>query len=177
MKQIPLTQGYFSVVNDDDYEFLMQWKWHAVIEESGRICAVRNSPSINGRSKLLYMHRIILDAPGDKVVDHKNGNALDNQRSNLRICTQAENVRNRGKARNNSSGFCGVSKNGKGLQAKIGLNGKEIYLGTFPTPEQAAEAYDRAAMIHHGEFARLNFPEKKLVYAVENLIGFEPGKK
>jgi hypothetical protein len=93
------------------------------------------------------------------LVDHRNGNGLDNRRINLRLCTDAQNRANRRLQRNNKSGFKGVflnAKNGKFL-AHVQVNKKTFYLGSFVSPIDAAKAYDKAAKLHFGEFARLNF--------------------
>jgi len=105
------------------------------------------------------MHRVIVNAPKDKFVDHRNGNPLDNQKHNLRLCSNAENGRNRGKNKNNTTGYCGVIKNGKKYQAAIKIGGKRLCFGSYHTPEEAARAYDVGAIKYHGEFARLNFPQ------------------
>lgn len=105
------------------------------------------------------MHRVIMNAPKGLEVDHINGNKLDNRRDNLRLCTKSENQRNQHTSRGKSR-FKGVySKVGK-WQASLTCNSKTVYIGLFSTEEAAARAYDRAALEHFGEFARLNFPEE-----------------
>jgi len=163
MKEIPLTKGYVALVDDEDYEWLMQWKWHVSISRSSPRAA-RNI----GRGRQLFMHRAIMDAPPDKQVDHKDLCGLNNQRSNLRLCSNAENNRNKGKRPNNTVGYCGVVRSGKGFMPKIKINGKQLYFGTFPTPELAAKARDIAAIKYYGEFAHLNFPEEN--YALHSHV-------
>jgi hypothetical protein len=96
------------------------------------------------------------------VVDHIDGNGLNNTRANLRICTIAENVRSSRRRTDNGSGYKGVGfhkASGKWV-ARIVTNGEKMYLGLYESPEQAAAVYDLAAHKYHGEFARLNFPER-----------------
>ena len=104
------------------------------------------------------MHREIAGLTwGDKlVVDHINGNPLDNRRTNLRVCTNAENMRNRGKNKNNTSGFKGVTyfKFAKLWKAQIKVDRKGVFLGYFKTPEAAHQAYCEAAAKYHGDFAK-----------------------
>jgi len=177
MKEIPLTKGYVALVDDEDYEWLMQWKWFSMVQKSGHVSAARNAKTVGGKRGTIRMHRVIIAAEPIMQVDHINGNPLDNRRCNLRQCSHTQNVRNRRVRVDNSSDYCGVTVHKLGFRARVAVNGKDIHIGVYPKKTEAAYARDRAAMIHHGEFARLNFPEKKLVYAVENLIGFEPGKK
>jgi hypothetical protein len=92
------------------------------------------------------------------VVDHINGDTLDNRRANLRVCTKSENNRNRRKLHPTTSRFKGVYKNTKPWIALIECNGKQFVLGRFASEEEAALAYDKAAKEHFGSFARLNFP-------------------
>ncbi len=108
-----------------------------------------------GRSTLL-MHRLLL--PDAEYVDHINGDRLDNRRENLRACSCSQNLANRGKNKNNTSGFKGVtwSKSSKKWQAQLKLGGKMKYLGVFDVPKDAALAYDRAAVLYFGEFAKTN---------------------
>lgn len=109
----------------------------------------------------MSMHRFIMDAPKGQQVDHINGNKLDNRKSNLRICSHSENLRNQRKPKDNKSGFKGVSwhKGAKRWCAEIRSNGKRHHLGYFDTAEDAAKAYDIAATLIHGDYARLNFPK------------------
>ena len=101
--------------------------------------------------------RLIMDAPNECVVDHINGNPLDNRRANLRLCTQAENNLNRGATKGSFKGVWIDKRYGSWI-AQIGHNGKRRHLGSFATPEDAARAYDTAARELHGNFAHLNFP-------------------
>lgn len=162
MRQIKLTRGQFALVDDEDYEYLSQFKWQVTINKNkpNSYYATRSFP-INGVWKSIGMHREIMNASANTLVDHIDGNSLNNQKQNLRICTQAENLRNRGKNKSNTSGYKGVYFNGKKWIAKIKSNYVSYSLGTFPTPEMAARAYDEKAKELHGSFANLNFPEGK----------------
>lgn len=149
MKLIPLTQGKSTVVDDDDYELLSLRKWHYL--KIGY--AARRT-----EEQYIYMHREIMSAPTGMEVDHINGDGLDNRRSNLRVCTHAENMRNRKLAKDNTSGYIGVTwnKERSKWQSQIGVSGKNINIGCFPAIEDAARAYNEAAKKYFGEFARLN---------------------
>lgn len=151
MKEITLSQGYIALVDDEDYTRVSQHRWYA-----GN-CAGKIYPrsSAGKKNKKMYLHRFLMQPPPGLEVDHINGNTLDNTRKNLRICTQAENRRNYD-GNNSKSGYKGVMGKNSKWQARIKLDRKEIYLGVFATKELAAQAYNRAAHIYHGEFARLN---------------------
>ena len=95
MKLIPLTRGLFAQVDDEDFEFLSQWRWHANLKPYA-VCGVDAG---SGTRTSMYMHRLIMSPTGKDVVDHIDGDSLNNTRSNLRICTHAENLRNRGPAK------------------------------------------------------------------------------
>lgn len=113
-----------------------------------------------GNITTTYLHRFIIDAPRGSIVDHANGDTMDNRRSNLRIASHQQNMSNSQRRKTNTSGYKGVQLrcDGKKWLARIQVNKKTIHLGSFETREDAARAYDAAAIQHFGEFARLNFP-------------------
>jgi len=103
--------------------------------------------------KKVLASRLLMNPQNGMVVDHINGDTLDNRRSNLRVCTQAQNLRNRKMSKCSSSGFKGVYATGERWRARITSKGDRFYLGSFDNPEAAHEAYCRAAKILHGDFA------------------------
>lgn len=152
---IALTRGRFALVDAADYDALSAHRWHF----DGYYASRRGPEFAPGRSEHIYMHRAIVGAPADLEVDHRNADKLDNRRGNLRLASRRQNVVNAGKSRRNTSGFKGVSwhaQRGR-WRASIRANGRQVHLGLFDDPAAAARAYDSAAMVHHGEFARLNF--------------------
>lgn len=154
-KQILLTQGKYTLVDDDVFEYLNQFKWFA--SKGGQtFYAARN---IGRPQKRELIHRVITGAPNSMWVDHIDGNGLNNQKSNLRLATSSQNAKNRRKGIDNKSGYKGVSwqVRDKKWQAYITVSGERIHLGYFGNPVEAAYAYDQAAIKYHGEFASLNF--------------------
>jgi len=160
MKTIPLTKGRVALVDDDDYEHLNQMKWHLSEPEPypKAVHTVYPRPCPTGTvGKRLIMHRLILNAPPDKVVDHIDGNTLNNQKSNLRLADRHQNGCNAITSKRNTSGFKGVSKGKSGRWiAQISCKRKWFWLGSYATKKEAAVAYDVAAMMLHGEFAKTN---------------------
>lgn len=151
MKKIELTQGKVALVDDEDYEYLNQWKWH--YDDHGY--AVRNSPRTNGKQKTILMHRIVVGATDSMEVDHINHNRLDNRGCNLRECTRSQNRMNILNYCNNTSGKKGVawSKSHNKWRAEIGFQGKKIRLGYYDDIEKANEAYNNATKKYFGDFA------------------------
>lgn len=152
--EIPLTQGFVAIVDVGDYDLVAGRKWHAVRRRSGIVYAATNVPQPDGRQRPLTMHRVILE--GSERVDHINGVGLDNRRSNLRPATHTENMQNRKRHSNNTSGYKGVYAARGRWRAAIRANGQKHNLGYFDSPEDAAAAYDEASRLLHGEFSRPN---------------------
>jgi HNH endonuclease/AP2 domain len=148
--EIPLTQGKVTIVDDIDAD-LAAFKWRAHKIE-GIYYADRKGT--------ILLHRVILARMLGRplgrrdFVDHIDRDGLNNRRTNLRLASPAENTRNRGMQRNNTSGFRGVYPvpNSKTYKAVISIDGKVTYLGAFPTPEEAYVAYCEAARKYYGEF-------------------------
>jgi len=155
MKEIELTRGYKAIVDDEDYEYLNQYKWHARVATK-KVYAVRRMPKI--RTLKMIMHREIIQAPDGLFVDHINGNGLDNRKSNLRLCTRSQNNANSEKIAGTSSKYKGVSwinHHGKWF-ASIRVHGKAYNLGGYSNEMLAALAYNEAALKYFGEFAKIN---------------------
>ena len=160
-KKIPLGglkgSGKYIFIDTEDFELVEKYKWsenidgyaNAHIPDSGR-------SSVTG--KIILIHSLLIKAPKGMVTDHINGNKLDNRRKNLRICTRSQNLCNRGKQLNNTSGFKGVSwdKGKKKWEANIQTKGVFKFLGYFEDKIDAAKEYDKAATKYHRNFAKLN---------------------
>jgi len=155
MRKIKLTQGKHALVDDADYEYLKQLKWR-YYPNRGSSTGYAIS-RFNGDRKVIYMHRVLLEPDLLEKVDHRNGNGLDNRRKNLRICTHAENTRNRRVSKNNTSGFTGVKrfklKYTYKWRATICYNWKIISLGLFKLKSDAVKARKEAEKKLYGEFA------------------------
>lgn len=152
MKQVPLTKGMVALVDDEDFERVMQHSWCA--NKVGKIWYAQSR--IKGKAVL--MHRFILDVPCGKNTDHVNHDGLDNRRSNIRACSQSQNCANSGMRANNKNGFKGVLANHKGRSwcARIRKDYKQYYFCGFKTREEAARKYDQVATEWFGEFALTN---------------------
>ncbi len=165
-KRIKLTWGKYAIVDADDYDRLRSYNW----------CALEGSQTFYAKTfhlsgAILSMHRLILNAPKGLFVDHIDHNGLNNRKSNLRLCTNQQNLRNKLPKPGCSSKYKGVSwsKARNKFRAKIVHNGKAIHLGYFDSEIDAARAYDKKAHEVFGEFAYLNFPfllNLELIYNV-----------
>lgn len=157
IRLIALTKGQVTTVSAHRYEDLMRFNWAVIWSEQGQcFYAVRHGKK--GEKSFIYMHRYIAGDPPYHT-DHHDGNTLNNTDENIRAAEFWQNASNRGKQRNNTSGYKGVFKNGKkGWMAKLAHKGKQIYIGTYKTTADAARQYDIRAIELYGEFARTNFP-------------------
>lgn len=157
MKKLKLTQNKYALVDDEDFDYLNQWKWHCA---KGDKYVARREYFVGGKgkSKIVYMHRLIMNTPEGMETDHINRNGLDNRRENLRICTGAENRFNHKLISTNKTGYHGVywdklkGKWGVGISIK----GKHKGLGYYENIKKAALAYNEAAILYRGKFANLN---------------------
>jgi hypothetical protein len=158
---IPLTKGQHTTIDEEDLPLLGHYKWQALRTPSGNYYAVRTQWTPDGKSHRVAMHRVIAGALDGEEVDHWDGDGLNNTRQNLRRTDKAHNQANRGTPRSNRwSGYKGVVFDPKRVanpwQAYIGTDSERESLGSYDTAEKAAEAYNRAAIVRYGEFARLN---------------------
>ena len=157
MKKIPLPDGLCTLVDNEDYPRVKKYTWFTSKGKYGPSC-VRTSKKTHGIQKTLLLHRVIMNAKHEEVVDHINHNALDNRKMNLRTCSRSENSRNM-KLRIHSSRFKGVSWHERANKwvAYIWLFGKGTkYLGLFSNEIEAGKAYNCAALKYFGEFGYLN---------------------
>ena len=151
--------GSFAVIDASDIHIVSGRRWFGV--PSGRTMYAVSYRMREGKTIATPLHRLILSAPQDTEVDHRDGNGLNNLRSNLRFCLPEENNRNRKKSiALLSSRFKGVCKvrGETRFRAQIGFDGKRKFLGRFTSEEEAARAYDKAARDFHKEFSSTNFP-------------------
>lgn len=155
MATFTLRHGHILLLDDVDAHLGEQYNWFPEPNGSGTCYAIAKHEQAR-----LTLHRILIDAPCHLMVDHINGNGLDNRRSNLRLATNSQNQANRRLLSLNTSGFRGVTFNKacNKWQAGIKLQGKSYHLGLFTQAEDAARAYDQKSIEMFGEFARLNFP-------------------
>lgn len=154
MAEITLTRNKITIIDDEDLELISRYKWYAHRNKSGNWYA---SSTING--VMTRMHSLLLGTRS--LIDHKNGDGLDNRRENLRLATLSQNVANSKKRKGCTSQYKGVSwsKTENKWAAEIYINGTRIFIGLFSNEVLAAQSYDTYALAYFGEFARLNFPK------------------
>lgn len=160
MVELRIRTGETVLIDDDDMPLVSGFSWRSKTNDKGSSSVCGQSPAGSGLPRIVQLHRLIMGIDGPDV-DHINGDVFDNRRCNLRHCSKAQNNANRGRTKNNRSGFKGVywHKTKRAWQAEIEALGRRHRLGSYPDPTEAAKAYDDAAKRLHGEFARLNFPE------------------
>lgn len=153
----PLTQGYWTLVDVDDYDIVSSKKW-SISKGCAKMIYARANLWLNGKRTAKNLHQLLFGDTGGLMIDHINRDSLDNRRKNLRLCTHAENCRNKG-ATGTTSKYKGVTiRHGRKNQwaACIQIGDKYKRLGSFATEHEAALAYNAAAIKRDGEFAWLN---------------------
>lgn len=159
MKLVPVGKSDFAMVDDDDYDTLSKFKWGLRTKGQNKYAQTWSSE----RQRCIMMHRMIMRPQKTQMVDHIDRNGLNNQKTNLRVCTHEQNMRNAVFPKRNgfkNSTYKGVTRNHKNWKARISVCGEQVYIGTFRTEEAAARAYDKYASRVSGSFARLNFPSQ-----------------
>jgi hypothetical protein len=151
MQLIPLTKGHLATVDDDVFDYLSKWRWHY----NGH---AERKEYREGKQVHVLMHRIIMNAPDGLLVDHINGDSLDNRRANLRLANHSTNAMNMRKHRG-SSRYKGVTRVGNQWRVQIWKDNKKAFDATAPTERWGAMIYDLNAPALFGKYARLNFPE------------------
>lgn len=152
--QIPLTKGFVATVDEADLPLIAPYKWRAS-QAGSKWYAVATVPNSGKRSRSFYMHRMLMGNPSGKLIDHHDGDGLNNRRGNLRVTDKRGNGANSRLQARNKSGAKGVHWDARGSKwlARITVNGKSRYLGRFADRAAAAAAYAKAAYEAHGEFA------------------------
>ena len=160
MREIELTQDQVALVDDDDFEWVTAWKWHAHRNRKTFYVEWKRK-----KNDILGIHNVIWEhhfgpVPEGYTVDHIDNDGLNNQKLNLRLATATQQHQNQRIKSDNTSGYKGVSfhRTEQKWQARITINHKRVFLGYFSDPAEAAQARDRAVIEHYGDFANLNFP-------------------
>lgn len=152
---IPLGSGVFSLIDAEDEPRVSGRKWHRC-GSGGRYAGCK----IGGKTVL--MHRLLLDATPGSEVDHRDGDGLNNRRSNIRLCTRSENNCNRRAGKLSRVGFKGIRQQGSSFEARVVLNGEEYRSGGHESAEAARSARDLMVIQLHGRFARASTPTSRL---------------
>lgn len=160
---VPLTRNQTAIIDAEDVPLVEGWNWTAVLRHDGKTYYAARNHYLGGgrrdkRHEYVRMHRVIAGATADVMVDHEDGNGLNNRKKNLRPATPFQNQQNCGIRRDNKSGFKGVSwhKAANAWVATITVNGKRKHLGVFPTAEAAHSAYLAVATEEFGQFMRVS---------------------
>jgi len=150
MKKIKLTNGEYTLVDKEDYNYLKNFKW---LKRSNYVGYVKQK---NKKQTTILMHRLIMNAKKGEIIDHINRNPLDNRKKNLRLSNKSKNAANCKIHKHNTSGYKGVSKYRNKFKAYIVKNNKQIHIGCFYTKKEAAIAYNKKALELFGKHANLN---------------------
>jgi hypothetical protein len=156
---IPLTQGKYALIDEADYDLVGRVSWYAY--RDWHCFYARRNDFVDGENITLLMHRVLLDAKPGEIVDHRNGDGLDNRRCNLQVALRVSNNQNRASnVAKGSSKYKGVSwvKRDEAWQVRIRAHGLQRFVGLFDDEIEAAMAYDEIARKLHGESACVNFP-------------------
>lgn len=160
--KIPLTFGLAAIIDAEDLDLVIRFQWQTLhIKGAATSYAMTYDPS--GEPKRPLMHRMIMEPAQGVLIDHINGNGLDNRRRNLRMASVAQNAWNTKRRALPASGYRGVKPLAEGYKGIIRVHGNDIATGVYDTAEAAARARDALALRHHGEFAVLNFPREDAV--------------
>lgn len=153
MKNLVLRKGQVVLLDDEDLARVAGFTWY--VNAQGYVVSLRENKRL-AKLECVSLHRVILKAPKGRIVDHINGNPLDNRRSNLRLVTLSQNAQNRKRHKNNKSGVKGViwHKGNKAWRASIMINGKAKHLGSFQDLQEAGQAYRNASEKFFGTFNR-----------------------
>ena len=159
MNKIKLTKGYFAIVDDEDVELIANYSWRAIPTRNTVYAKAYVRGSGRKNPQQVFMHRLIMNAPSGVEVDHINGDGLDNRKENMRLCSHSQNLQNqRNDSSRGSSIYRGVSwsKKDKKWVAQICKEYSNEILGYFKDEKEAGLAYNKAALVYFGEFAKLN---------------------
>ena len=166
---IPLTRDKVAIIDADSLPIIAGYRWYAAKPKAHhgnrRTWYAQAIARVDGKSTTVLMHRLIIGAEKGEKVDHKNGNGLDNRRDNLRLATSSQNTANTPPPATNTSGYKGVHfhRRNKTWEASVVFEGARRHLGKFESPEDAARAYDAAAIEIWGEYAWTNFDQEVTV--------------
>lgn len=155
MKKIKLTQGKYTIVDNIDFEWVNSFKWYAK-KQGEKSKVARNITNKKGTQDTVLLHRIIMKCPKGMEVDHIDGDPLNNQRKNLRLCTKKQNRQNKGFSKNNQSGYKGVTLHRNVYEVYVRKNNRHTFVGSHKNKHEAAKIYNKEAKKVFGKFSKLN---------------------